>query len=173
MQLLNPNASHIKVHDTLFCTYDVLSQPALDHINQYLEFGHQWHMDRRLARLSFPSGNDIHPFTDIGEQMADFVSEVMHERVLYRTAKIFLDLPGSEVPLHCDADNIGVMSQVYLSQSDHPIPGTTFLQPYPYTVPFKYNCGYLNDNRDRKIHKSGFLINGYRLSIGFQFYFPK
>lgn len=173
MNYINTAASVESVHSTLYTTHNVLSQDALSMIDGYLGHGHVWLMDRPMARLSLPPGNDEDPFHDVGQEMAAWVSHVFNQKVQYRKAKLFLDLPGSEVPLHKDADNIDVMSQIYLSHSDHPIPGTTFMEPYPFTVPFRYNCGYLNDNQDRKTHRSGFLINGYRLSIGFQFYFPR
>jgi hypothetical protein len=173
MNYINVDAVSTPVHPTLFTTENVLSQSALDLIQEYCGHGHVWHMDRPMARLSLPPGNDEDPFEHIGHDMAAWVSDVFRSEVRYRKAKLFLDLPGSEVPLHKDADNIDIMSQVYLTHSDHPIPGTTFMEPYPFTVPFQYNSGYLNDNRDRKTHRSGFVINGYRLSIGFQFYFPR
>ena len=170
---INTNIQVHQIHSTLWEIHDVFTTEFLDSIQQYFDYGTGWHMDRRLARLSYPIGNDQDPFSDVGWEMAPIVSATVGQEILYRKAKIFLDLPGSEVPRHSDADNIDVMSQVYLMKSDHPVPGTMFLEPVLHTVKYRYNCGYLNLNTDRKIHQSPFLINGYRTSLGFQFYFPR
>ena len=173
MPQLNPDIQITQIHSTLWEIAEVFTPEFLDQIQQYFEHGTEWHMDRPLSRLSYPIGNDQDPFSEVGWEMAPMVSATIGRDILYRKAKIFLDLPGSEVPRHSDADNIDVMSQVYLLKSDRPIPGTMFLEPVLHTVKYRYNCGYLNLNTDRKIHQSPFLINGYRTSLGFQFYFPK
>jgi hypothetical protein len=170
---INPNIQIHQIHSTLWEIHDVFTTEFLDSIQQYFDYGTGWHMDRRLARLSYPIGNDQDPFSDAGHELSRIVGNTVSREILYRKAKIFLDLPGSEVPKHKDADNIDVMCQVYLMKSDHPIPGTMFLEPIPHTVKYKFNCGYFNLNTDRKIHQSPFLINGYRTSMGFQFYFPR
>ena len=164
---LNPNLEIVRIHDTLAEIKNVFSQETLDLIDGYFEHDHEWLMDRRLARLSYPTSNDVDPFNAIGLDMCALANEVYNSaNLIYRKSKLFLDLPGSEVPKHSDANDIGLMSQVYLRNSNHPIPGTIFLEPFIHTVKYEYNCGYLNLNFDKKIHQSGFLINGYRTSFG-------
>lgn len=173
MSLINPNIKIQQIHSTLWEIYDVFTQEFLASLQQHFDHGTEWCMDRPLARLSYPIGNDQDPFTDVGQELAPWVSAAVGQQINYRKAKIFLDLPGSEVPIHRDADNIDVMSQVYLMDVDRPMPGTMFMEPIPHTVKYRYNSGYLNLNTDRKIHRSAFLHQGYRTSLGFQFYFPK
>jgi hypothetical protein len=173
MPNINSDIKITQIHSTLWEIQDVLTEECLADLQRYFDYGTEWHMDRKLSRLSHPIGNDQDPFRDLGFEFAPVVAQAIGQEIWYRKAKLFLDLPGSEVPLHSDADNIDVMSQVYLMKSDHPVPGTMFLQPVLHTVKYRYNCGYLNLNTDRKIHQSPFVINGYRTSLGFQFYFPK
>ena len=164
---LNPDLEIVIIHSTLAEIKNVFTTATLELIDGYFEHDHEWLMDRRLARLSYPTRNDIDPFKEIGQDMCSLANEVYaNSNLIYRKAKLFLDLPGSEVPKHSDADDIGLMSQVYLRNSNHPIPGTIFLEPFIHTVKYEYNCGYLNLNFDKKIHQSGFLINGYRTSFG-------
>lgn len=171
--MINSDVTVTQIHSSLWEIENVFTAEFLHSLQQYFDYGTEWHMDRRLARLSYPIGNDDDPFRDMGWNMASWISGIIAQPIHYRKAKLFLDLPGSEVPRHSDADNIDVMSQVYLMKSDHPIPGTMFLEPVLHTVKYRYNCGYLNLNTDRKIHQSPFLINGYRTSLGMQFYFPR
>ena len=171
--ILNKNLQVINIHEFLWEVKEIFSKECLDFLDQFFEYGNEWHMDRKLARLSYPVGNDNDPFWAVGEAVKNLVINTIGHDCRYRKAKLFLDLPGSEVPRHSDAEDIDVMTQVYLKHSDHPIPGTMFLEPFIHTVKYEYNCGYFNLNTDRKIHQSPFLINGYRTSMGFQFYFPK
>lgn len=172
-EIINPNIEIIRIHSSLWEVKQVFAKAYLDYLDQFFEYGNNWHMDRRLARLSYPVGNDEDPFWAAGEALSPVVAQAVGNTVQYRKAKLFLDLPGSEVPKHKDANDIDVMTQVYLKKSDHPVPGTMFLEPYLHTVKYEYNCGYFNLNTDKKIHQSPFVINGYRTSMGFQFYFPK
>lgn len=172
-EIINPNVTVVSIHSTLWEVKNVFTDSYLAHLDQFFEHGNAWHMDRRLARMSHPVGNDEDPFWPAGEAMSALVTQAVGQPVQYRKAKLFLDLPGSEVPKHTDASDIDVMTQIYLKKSDHPVPGTMFLEPYIHTVKYEYNCGYFNLNTDRKIHQSPFVINGYRTSMGFQFYFPK
>ena len=169
MQYLNPNLEVIPIHGSLWEIKNVFTQECLDFIDGFFEHGHNWHMDRRLQRMSFPTSNELSPFLDLGQELCAVAKAAVGRDLRYRVAKLFLDIPGSEVPRHSDADDIVVMSQIYLRKSNHPIPGTMFLEPTIHTVQYEYNCGYFNLNTDKKIHQSPFLINGYRTSIGFQF----
>ena len=172
-EIINSDIKVVRIHDSLWEVKHVFTDAYLAHLGQFFEYGHAWNMDRRLARLSYPVGNDDDPFWSAGEELSKIVGDTVGQQIQYRKAKLFLDLPGSEVPKHSDANDIDVMSQIYLLKSDHPMPGTMFLEPIIHTVKYEYNCGYLNLNTDKKIHQSPFVINGYRTSIGFQFYFPK
>jgi hypothetical protein len=173
MPNINPDIKITKIHDTLWEIDDVFTAGFLDTVPQYFAYSGIWFMDRPLARLSFPHSNDLDPFHDLGNELAVIVANTVGRPIHYRKAKIFLDLPGSEVPIHRDADDIDVMAQVYLQKSQHPVPGTMFLEPAPHTVQYGYNRGYFNLNTDKKAHQSPFITNGYRTSMGFQFYFPK
>jgi len=169
MHYLNPDIDVNVPFDTLWEINSVFTQETLDWLDTFFEHGYHWHMDRRLARMSYPVGNDEDPFRELGLEMAELCRQTTGLDVEYRKAKLFLDLPGSEVPRHRDATDISIMSQVYLMKSNHPIPGTTFMEPITHTVKYEQNCGYFNLNADLKTHQSGFLTNGYRTSIGFQF----
>lgn len=168
---ISPNIEIIQVHPTLYEIKNVFTQDYLDLIDTRLEYGFLWNMDRKLQRLSH-SGieeNNMDPFYHSGAELASLVSKVVNKKLSYRIAKLFLDLPGSEVPRHNDANDIAVMLQVYLYGTGPKVPGTCFLEPMFHNVDFEYNCGYININTDKKYHLSPTVHRGYRTSIGYQF----
>ena len=174
---ISPNIEIIQVHSTLYEIKNVFTQDYLDLIDTRLEYGFLWNMDRKLQRLShsgieenvLTDKNAMDPFYHAGAELEPLVSKLANEKLSYRIAKLFLDLPGSEVPRHHDNNDIAVMLQVYLYASGPKVPGTCFLEPMFNNVDFEYNCGYININTDKKYHLSPTVHRGYRSSIGYQF----
>lgn len=174
MNFINPNLEVIKIHNTLWEVKQIFTEDALSFFDSCFDSERRWNMDRRLERLSLPCPGEEDLFYPIGTQLAETVSNTIGQKVNYATSKLFLDLPKSHVPKHSDADQIYVMSQVYLGKNnDNFIPGTEFLEPVVHTVNYENNCGYFNLNTDKKSHQSVNVMNDYRLSVGFQFHLPK
>ena len=175
MTYINPAATLVPIHHSLWEMHDVFLPEFFNALPDYHNQT-RWNMDRALARLSwpcFPYENNLDPLQQLGTEMAQLVSRALSREVHYSMAKLFLDLPGSCVPLHSDSDRIDIMAQVYITQTDWPLPGTVFEQPWPHTVQYRYNCGYFNLNQDRKLHHSGQVTGVCRSSVGFQLYFAK
>lgn len=171
MSTLNPQRSAQQIHATLWEIHDVFTDQALADLSQHYAAGTIWHMDRDLARLSYPYDLSQDPLESLGQQFSAWISELLARGISYRRAKIFLDLPGSHVPRHRDAPDIDIMCQVYLTSSDLPLPGTVFREPTWHTVPYRRNHGYVNINTDLKTHESPASRNGLRASLGFQLLF--
>jgi hypothetical protein len=175
MKYINPDCQPKAVHASLWQMHHVFAPDFFQKLPEWYQ-GTRWNMDRALARLSwpcFPYEHNVDPLQDIGQEMAELVSQALGRPVRYTMAKLFLDLPGSSVPLHTDANTIDIMAQVYLSDTDWPLPGTVFEEPWPHTVKYQYNCGYFSINQDQKLHQSG-VVNGVcRNSMGFQLCFDK
>lgn len=170
MQFINQAIEIVQVHPTLYEINNVFNDEFLADIDARCEHGLTWAMDRRLARLS-QTDHDF--FEQSGREFQTLLSDLAGQEVWYRIGKLFLDLPGAEVPLHSDANDIDIMTQVYLHGTAPNLPGTTFLEPVIHSVKNNYNCGYINFNSDKKKHQSTHVVGGYRLTTAFQFYFPK
>jgi hypothetical protein len=170
MTYINPDIQAVSVHSTLWQVKNVFTSHALGMIALSWEHDTIWKMDRPLSRLSF-DGEQGGPLSLIGNELAGVVSNIIDKKVKYATGKVFVDLPGSQVPRHYDDPSITVMSQFYLdNNSIYPIPGTTFLEPFVHTIPYEFNCGYINLNADKKIHQSPILKHVIRTSVGYQFF---
>lgn len=168
MSYINPEVEIFPVHATLWQVKNIFTDNALDIFNMTFNPDTIWKMDRPLARLSF-DGDLKGPISRIGEELATTVGNTIGQPVEYRAGKVFIDLPGSEVPRHFDDTAITVMAQFYIGKYNYPVPGTLFLEPFIYTVPYEFNCGYINLNADKKMHQSPFIKSGIRTSVGYQF----
>lgn len=172
MNIINPGARAQQIHSTLWTIHDVFTEDFLADLDRHFSAGTVWHMDRDFARLSYPADpNHDHEFVDAGNIFSDWVSTVLSKPVVYQTAKLFLDLPDSHVPVHSDAADIDIMSQIYLMDTHRALPGTVFMEPVICTVPYRRNSGYININTDLKKHMSPRVVDSVRTSLAFQLLF--
>lgn len=169
MNYINSSLETSIVHSTLWHVKNVFTPLALEKIAGCWEHNTIWRMDRPLSRISFDEQQGG-PLSLIGDELSHVVSDLIGKKVKYATGKVFIDFPGSQVPRHFDDPSITVMSQFYIDKNQqYPIPGTTFLEPFVHTIPYEFNCGYINLNADKKTHQSPLLKNVIRTSVGYQF----
>jgi hypothetical protein len=113
----------------------------------------------------------------LGAALTPYLEELTGERLNMATARGYLDLSGAYFYPHYDSSQWVVNVQIYLTDVDRDELGTQFIldkdinstikeelggdkimelvpdEKY-YTVPFRQNWGYINDNRERKLHKT-------------------
>lgn len=113
------------------------------------------------------------------------------------TVRAYRDHPGSWFFPHLDGKGFAVNVQIYMPETDKDYLGTQFCTNQEknllaqadeyefrhhmefdenefYTVPFRANWGYINDNTQRKIHKTLIVPDNYiRESIHFNFSFKQ
>ena len=123
--------------------------------------------------------NDFLNCIEFGARLIPYLSKLINEPVVLNSVRAYIDLSGSAFYPHFDAKEFVINVQLYLTEIDYPELGTQFmLDPVKnqeielngidhmlgtnnfvqesdyYTIPFKTNCGYINDNRIRKLHKT-------------------
>lgn len=114
----------------------------------------------------------------LGAAMTPYLEALTGTRLNLATARGYLDLSGAYFYPHYDSSEWVVNVQIYLTDLDQDELGTQFvldesvnpssvhehlagdeiMQMIPdekyYTIPFRQNWGYINDNRTRKLHKT-------------------
>jgi hypothetical protein len=131
----------------------------------------------------------------LGAKLIPYINELLGVDVVLATTRGYTDLSGSNFFPHFDAAQFVVNVQIYMTEVDRPELGTQFcldsdwntraLNEYDlprshipfdipediyYTVPFRRNWGYINDNRTLKVHKTltvpeGFLRESLHLNF--------
>jgi hypothetical protein len=121
-----------------------------------------------------------------GSALIPYLEELTGENLGLATCRGYLDLSGANFYPHFDSSQWVVNVQIYLSDVDMPELGTQFVldndinstvtegfdeqgNSLPvdvedheyYTVPFRKNWGYINDNRYRKLHKTRLVPPGF------------
>lgn len=171
--ILSDDLKVIKISSTLWEIHDVFTDVYLAALDRYAAQSQAWLMDRPLSRISAPADTATRPFDAAGHALLLHLQQHTNAAVDFRLGKLFLDFPGTGVPLHTDPADIAVMVQVYLTRGEFTVPGTVFMDPTIHTVRFRRNCGYINLNTDAKNHMSPRLTTGIRISLGLQYQWAK
>jgi hypothetical protein len=122
----------------------------------------------------------------LGAALIPYLKELLGTDVVLATTRGYTDLSGSNFFPHFDADQFIVNVQIYMTDQDRPELGTQFCldddwnqrarreidipknhipfdipEDIYYTVPFRKNWGYINDNRKPKVHKTRTVPDGF------------
>lgn len=139
--------------------------------NMYLDHDEIWHRHRDCLeyRLQIaPDSKSFDSMTRLCNDMTGRMEEIVGLSLAPAESKVWLDLPYFHCPYHPDAELLVVTYQVYLWSYGGHVPGTTFCHTEPpTTVPFLPNTGYINLNKDLKVHHVD-RTEGVRLSCCFQ-----
>lgn len=138
-----------------------------------------WHSNYGNRLLS--ENGDYPTCIEIGAKLIPYLEALLGAPFKLTSARASVDLSGSAFFRHFDGKELLINVQIYLTEVDtHPELGTQFcMNPdinkealereqdlYPetgnfpiaedeyYTIPYLPNYGYINDNRDRKVHKT-------------------
>lgn len=113
----------------------------------------------------------------LGAALTPYLEQLVGEPLSMATARGYLDLSGACFYPHFDSEEWVVNVQIYLTDIDRDELGTQFVldrqinstikpemegdeimalvaDEWYYTIPFRKNWGYINYNRDRKLHKT-------------------
>lgn len=166
---VNPDCKILAVHPTLHRFDNVFLPEALEFFHNYFRNGANWQFVTPFTRLfrdlSCHSDSEFYQCKQELEQLL-LARDVCDLQI--RAAKLFFDATTYETTPHADHIDIAAMMQIYLHTPTLQCPGTLFLDPVPYLIPFVENTGYINFNHDQKQHQSNILARGTRASLGLQ-----
>lgn len=155
----------------------------------------EWHTRYQNREIS-EHGNYPH-CRELAGRLIPYLHGLLGGNYRCLTIRAYRDHPGSWFFPHLDGKDFAVNVQIYMPASDRDELGTQFcinaeknqqadLDEYDlgskfefsenefYTVPFRANWGYINDNTQRKIHKTLKVPENYiRESIHFNFAFKQ
>ena len=135
----------------------------------------QWHNNYGGRHLS-ENGN-YPAITNLGARLIPYLNQLLGVDVRLTTVRTYVDFSSSYFYPHLDGKDFAVNVQIYMTDLDYPELGTqfcidpvinaesellssseiiarTYREEDFFTVPFRQNWGYINDNRQRKIHKT-------------------
>ena len=162
--------------DGLWLLKNFLVQSIYDQIKH--EIRHvpaQWHNNYGNRHLSENGNYPV--LTELAARLIPHLNHLLQEDLMLITVRTYIDLSGSSFFPHLDSKGFVANVQIYMADLDYPELGTQFCTnaeinskaesltpdeigegPYNkedfFTVPFRQNWGYINDNRQRKIHKT-------------------
>ena len=162
--------------DGVWVLQDFLTAPAYQAVKHDIRIKPvQWHNNYGGRHLS-ENGN--YPVvTNLGARLIPYLNHLLGVDVRLTTVRAYVDFSGSYFYPHLDSKAFAVNVQIYMTDLDYPELGTQFcINPVMnaesellsageirarsyreedfFTVPFRQNWGYINDNRQRKIHKT-------------------
>lgn len=133
----------------------------------------------RYANRLVQTNNSYLEAIRLAGKLLPHLNNIVGEELTLVTTRAYLDLSGSNFFPHFDASEFTINVQIYLTDCDYPELGTQFLlnevrnqqifkhydqgrsqHPFTvedadyYTIPFRQNWGYINDNRTPKLHKT-------------------
>lgn len=153
----------------------------------------QWHSNYGNRHVS--ENGDYPILKELGSRLIAHLNHLMQAELRLMAVRTYVDFSNSYIFPHLDAKLFAVNVQLYMTDLDYPELGTQFcvnpvlnaeaelLDPVAvsanvydeqdfFTVPFRTNWGYINDNRQRKIHKTLSVPNGtIRESVHFNYGF--
>jgi len=134
-----------------------------------------WHNNYGNRHLSEDGNYPV--LKELGARLIPHLNHLMQEDLALVTVRTYVDFRGSYFFPHFDGKGFAANVQIYMTDLDYPNLGTQFctnpavnstaetldndaIRAHAYdekdffTVPFRTNWGYINDNRQRKIHKT-------------------
>jgi len=134
-----------------------------------------WHNNYGNRHLSEDGNYPV--LKELGARLIPHLNHLMQEDLALVTVRTYVDFSGSYFFPHFDGKDFATNVQIYMTDLDYPNLGTQFctnpavnstaetldndvIRAHTYdekdffTVPFRTNWGYINDNRQRKIHKT-------------------
>lgn len=159
-----------KIHDSLYKVHGVFNEDTLCWLKTFFDYNNRfdvdWQFQGPFTRLLYPKLITDPVFSSIINEWQTVIAKIYDQPLQPMQAKLWLDLPGHRFLEHRDSADIKVMTQIYLWSNDESVtPGTTFLEPEVISIPFKYNCGYININDPQKLHCTD-MFTTYRCSMG-------
>ena len=162
--------------DGIWVLQDFLTGSTYNAVKHDIRFkSAEWHNKYGNRHLS--ENGDYPVITDLGARLIPYLNQLLNIDVRLITVRTYVDLSGSYFYPHLDGKDFAVNVQIYMTDLDYPELGTQFcadsginadselLSPNEiairsyreedfFTVPFRQNWGYINDNRQRKVHKT-------------------
>ena len=84
--------------------------------------------------------------------LTDYINQRFDKQNKFEGLSIWKDDYTYQVPLHIDNPKIDMSIQIYLNGDDNMDLGTRFYLDTVVKIPYKTNCGYLMDNRQKISH---------------------
>jgi hypothetical protein len=178
--------------DGLWVLNDFLTPDVYQRIqNEIRDTPAEWH--NRYHSREISEHGDYPNCRELAGRLIPYLSGLIGGNYKCVTIRAYRDHPGSWFFPHLDGKEFAVNMQIYMPASDRDELGTQFctnneknkladVDEYDleskfnfsanefYTVPFRANWGYINDNTQRKIHKTLRVPENYiRESIHFNF----
>jgi hypothetical protein len=164
--------------DGIWVLQDFLTGSAYNAVKHDIRFkSAEWHNKYGNRHLS--ENGDYPAITELGARLIPYLNCLLNIDVKLITVRTYVDLSGSWFYPHLDGKAFAVNLQIYMTDLDYPELGTQFCTNQEFnnwaneneqqllqsnqklldekdffTVPFRQNWGYINDNRQRKVHKT-------------------
>jgi hypothetical protein len=173
-----------RIADDLWVLEDFLTPQGYNTIKTQMRCTESLWTSRYPNRLVMENNSWVECI-QLGAALIPNLNELLGTDLVLSTARGYIDLSGSTIFPHFDADQFIINVQIYMTDHNHPDLGTQFCldndwnqrvrceydnstshtpvvvpEDIYYTVPFRRNWGYINDNRKPKVHKTKTVPKG-------------